>query len=60
MATLTTVPTPTEQQTLELAIARSAVPEAIATLKSLKARSNSLTVIRAIDSLCLVLDASNE
>ena len=51
MATVTTAPTPTEQQTLELAIAA---------LKALKSRQSSLTVARAIDSLYLILDAQND
>jgi hypothetical protein len=50
MATAIIAPTPTQQQQIELAISA---------LKALKSRQNSLTVTRAIDSLCLVLDASN-
>jgi hypothetical protein len=49
--TTATAPTPTEQQALELAIAA---------LKALKNRKNSLTVVRAIDSLYLILDAQND
>ena len=52
MATATiTAPTPTEQQHIELAISA---------LKALKSRQNSLTVVRAIDSLYLIMDASND
>ena len=51
MATVTTAPTPTEHKQIELAISA---------LKALKSRSNSLTVTRAIDSLHLILDATND